>query len=139
MIKKLSFATGLFFALTNTAMADLTIYDCTPYNIEKQYGWISERIIVIVDEETKSASVLDGYIQYVHKEPIAVSYSELKNGKFRVQWSVSGIPVRGNAKGSASWSATVSPSKAEMQVRATVAGFDNRPRGHGKCEVSREQ
>lgn len=138
MIKSIPFATGLFFALTNTAMAGLTIYDCAPYNIEKQYGWISERIIVFVDDETKTASVLDGYIHHVHNEPIPVSYSELKNGKFRVKWSVSGIPVRGNAKGSASWSATVSPSKAEMQVRATVDGYDNRPRGHGKCEVTHE-
>jgi len=139
MKKIFAYAIGCFLTLGSTAMAGQTIYDCKPYNIEARYGWISERIVVIVDEEKKSAFVLDAYINHVHKEPIPVSYSELKNGKFRVKWKVSGIPVRNEADGSAAWSATISPSKAEMQVRATVAGFDNRPRGHGPCVISHEK
>ncbi|MEM7089233.1 MAG: hypothetical protein AAF496_06630 [Pseudomonadota bacterium] len=125
--------------MTSLAWAGQTIYDCAPGNIEARYGWISERIIVIVDEDNKSASVIDAYINHIHKEPIPVEYSELNNGKIRVKWKVSGIPVRGNANGSATWSATISPKKAEMTVRAIVAGYDNRPRGQGACVVSRQK
>lgn len=139
MIRTLSLAAGSFFALSTAAFSAQTVYDCQASNIEAHLGWISDRIIVFVDEGQKSAHVIDQYINYVHEEPIPASYQELKNGKFRIKWKVSGIPVRGEASGSATWSATVSPKTGKMQVRANVSGFDNRPSGHGTCKISREK
>jgi len=123
-------------ALSGAAKASETIYDCSPNNIESYLGWIADRVIVIVDEEKKTAFVLDGYIQHVHEQPIPASYSKLGNGNIRVKWNVSGIPMRATATGSASWSATIDPKKAQMRIRATVHGYDNRPSGQGKCEIS---
>jgi hypothetical protein len=133
--KRVSLNVGALLVLGGAAVADVTIYDCAPNNIEKHLGWMSEQIVIFVDEENKTASVLDVYVNHVHQEAIPAKYSELSNGKFRVQWDVSGIPVRGSASGSASWSATVNPSKKNMQVRASVAGFDNRPSGRGDCKT----
>jgi len=136
MFKKSNFVAGCFLAMTSNALAGETLYDCAPGNIEARYGWIAPRVLVIVDEEEKTALVMDGYTRLHSEDPIAASYSELNNGNFRVKWKVSGIPVRNEAKGSATWSATIDPKKPEMRIRAVVAGFENRPRGHGKCEVT---
>lgn len=124
------------FAVSGTAYASETVYDCAPNNVEAHLGWIADRVVVVVNEEDKSAFVLDNYIQYVHEQPIPASYSELRNGNFRVKWSVSGIPARSVTTG-ASWRATINPAKAKMTISATVWGYDNRPSGQGSCVISR--
>ncbi|MDP5216666.1 hypothetical protein Q5Y75_05505 [Ruegeria sp. 2205SS24-7] len=124
--------------LAVTGAAAETIYDCEMKNNQRVYGWIPERLVIIVDEQDSTAMAIDDYINHYYDKPIPVTYKDLRNGKFRVTWKHEDMKVRGSGAISATYSALVSKKTGRAQMRVRLGGAaDNRPSGQGPCKISK--
>ncbi|MCL6284791.1 hypothetical protein M3P21_14740 [Ruegeria sp. 2012CJ41-6] len=133
---RLSIVTGALL-LANGAFAGQTVYDCEIGSQEK-YGWISERMVFLVDDADQSVMVIDAIVKHVKGGPIPATVRSVKNGKYKLKWTLRNIEARqGSYTGK--YSATLDTSKAKVSTRASISGTDNRPSGHGKCKISKNK
>ncbi|KIC37270.1 hypothetical protein [Leisingera sp. ANG-M7] len=113
-----------------TAFAE-TVYDCE-IKVFTNNGWIAPRVIVMWNEEDKSARVYDRYVHKLVGEPLQVKVEQRNEVSYNLDWRVDDIPVS-NARMSMDglYAAVLNVQKNTLSVRNVRTGA----RGRGKCKV----
>lgn len=126
-------AAAVLAAVPALAAAAPQTYECT-FTENSSYGWIPERGVYVIDETTGAASAYDGMIHYVHEAPIPAKFSAERNGKYRLSWTLSGLPAQGNRTVVASYAVRVDSGKSRATMSVRLHGADNDNRGTAACQ-----
>lgn len=108
-----------------------TVYDCE-IKVFTNNGWIAPRVLVMWDNEEKSARVYDRYIHRQVGEPLQVKVEQRNEVSYDLDWRVKDIPVS-NARMTMDglYAAVLNVQKNTLSVRNVRTGA----RGRGKCKV----
>ncbi|MEW2913420.1 hypothetical protein [Leisingera sp. JC11] len=114
-----------------------TVYDCE-IKVFTNNGWIAPRVIVMWDDEKKSARVYDGFIHELVGEPIPAKVERRNEISYNLGWRVNNIPVS-NARMSLDglYTGVLNMKQNTLSIRGVITGVANQPRGRGKCKVKK--
>ncbi|NSY36781.1 hypothetical protein [Leisingera sp. ANG59] len=110
-----------------------TVYDCE-IKVFTNNGWIAPRVIVMWNEEDKSARVYDHYVHKLVGEPLQVKVEPRNEVSYDLDWRVNDIPVS-NARMTMDglYAAVLNVQKNTLSIRNVRTGA----RGRGKCKVKK--
>lgn len=121
--------------MAQTAAAAETIYECTAdYNTRD--GVILPQIVFFVDEAKGTARVLDGRIQSLVGAPLDGELEKRSAKVHRIEWEIKDTPTN-IGKIDVAYRANLNHATNSYTMDATVGGYDNEPRGQGRCKVLR--
>ncbi|MGR3614663.1 MAG: hypothetical protein ACU0BB_01300 [Paracoccaceae bacterium] len=122
-----------FILLSGAVEAGQTNLHCAIKGGENK-GWVPSDLFLSVDYGTQGALVMDGLIAHYYKEPLKVAMKPLKNGTFRIKWTVdvkdaTPAPVR------IDYDLRLDPKSNGIKLsgRFPLANATNRIRGKGVC------
>jgi len=124
-----------FFFVT-AAQAENTVYDCKFV----EYGndnWVSERAIFVVSQDEKSAWVIDATIKHLHDDYIPVKFQRKSASKYSLTWTLDQVPGANNSTLTGTFKVNLNPQKLSATMTVIVHGYDNDPRGKGKCVIKK--
>lgn len=132
-------------AVISTGATAAQTFDCKITETGRG-GWVTERYIFKVDLAKNKATVLDGLVNHMFKQPISAKISDTNERTTRLKWHVKGVPAVNRATGSSSgninlsYTAILNTKTQEVSVRGTVttgggAGSSGTS-GSGTCKVS---
>lgn len=130
---------ALVLALSATgAKAEVVTYECDLHRRER--GWVSDRIILSVDEENQMARAYDGYIHELDGQPKDVRFKKTRGGEYRLMWKMK-IPSSSGQLIYVSYTATVNPENQRVFLIARFPQMNvtNRPTGEGPCKILTRQ
>lgn len=131
---KAMFAAAMVLTWGGGALAAPVSYLCD-YKAHSRTGGVPEKALYQIDKEAGTATAFDGYIHYLGKKPISVDMRPARNGKFRLNYTLTGIPMKGNATAIVSYSVFLDTGRGKSSLTVNVRGFDNEIRGTGTCAV----
>ena len=135
-MKKLLVSIAAFAAMTASASAAVTTYECKFRRSND--GWVSEKTYVSVDTSARKAAVLDGFAYlYNDKTPVGAKFKQTSNGKYRITWVVKNV-TGGSQNTSVRLTSTMrlDPRALDAYVTVNLSGpYVNTPRANGKCQV----
>ncbi|WP_291727111.1 hypothetical protein [Leisingera sp. F5] len=139
-MKRYLLAASIVLAAASSAAAGAkaTItYDCE-IKVFTSNGWIAPRVLVMWDEQSETAKIYDGYIHDLVGEPIPATVEKRSETSYNLDWRVSDIPVsNARTKVDGLYSAVLNMKQNTLSIRGVITGFDNAPRGKGKCIVKK--
>lgn len=109
------------------------VYECE-YTAHTSYGWIPDKAAYVVDEAAGTAMAYDAYIHHVNKAPLPVTFSVVKERKYLMKWTLTGLPVRGNRTATATYTVRLDAARSKATIGARVHGGDGSNRGTGTCQ-----
>lgn len=117
-----------------SASAARLTYDCE-FVEYGQDNWVSPRVILTIADGETSAAALDGTIQEVHGAPIAVKFKRRSAKSVSFTWTVKQVPGRNNTTLTGTFHVVLNQQKLSATMSVDVHGYDNEPRGKGKCKI----
>ena len=133
---KAMLAAAMVLTWGGSALAAPVSYQCE-YKAHSRTGWVPEKALYQIDQEAGTATAYDGYIHYLGKKPISVDMRPARNGKFRLNYTLNGLPMQGNSTGVVSYSVFLDTGRGKSSLSVNVRGFDNEIRGTGKCALQK--
>ena len=134
-MKKLLVSIAAFAAMTASASAAVTTYECR-FDSSTD-GFVSNVAYVSVDAAAKRAAVLDGFAyRYNDERPVQAKFKQLNNGKYRVVWVVDDVPTSNSNGLRITSTLRLDPKSLDAYVTANLSGAAvNTPRARGRCAV----
>ncbi|WP_152612809.1 hypothetical protein [Leisingera sp. ANG-M6] len=114
-----------------------TVYDCEIKAFTNN-GWIAPRVIVMWNDEDESAKIYDGFIHELVGEPLEARVERRNEISYNLDWRVNDIPV-GNARTKVDglYTGVLNMKQNTLSIRGVITGYENLPRGRGKCKVKK--
>ncbi|MEL0438740.1 hypothetical protein [Phycobacter sp. K97] len=119
-------------ALPMAAASEPVAYECD-FKTYTTYGGIPPKSIFVVDAPAGTAMVYDGIIHKVAKAPIPAELEELRAQKYRLKWTLKGLPLRGNTTDSATYSVRLDTARSNANMQMNLHSDDEDRRGTGTC------
>lgn len=135
IITKTLAAATLALTLAAPATAGL-LYDCT-MKTKQANGWVSPRIVVVVDDAGK-VQVIDGVILQFIEKPLAVKATQ-RGDKLRMTWNIANAEdASGERIPTFSYITNLNTASKAIDVSAKPVGYPQRFSRKGTCTTRTE-
>lgn len=134
-VKRVIYAAVCLNLSASAAVA--TQYICT-LDKRSSYGWVSEKMYFEI-KNNEIAVAYDDNIHRMHEKPIQVNLTEATAKRYKMKWTLKGIPMSfgGIKSGPVQFTATLARATNALNLRVVLSGYDNSPWGRGKCQVKK--
>ncbi len=119
---------------TVASAAQPTLYDCDITKRDKDVGWISPKVVVIMQADG-SVLVSDSVILWHVEEPIPAR-ARTRGDRLIVQWTLSGmVDAAQQIVPKFNYRATIDTADNSIVLRAKPVGFPQGWTGRGSCKL----
>lgn len=132
----LALGVGMSLAASAVTAADTVskIYECHLVQQAKG-GWVPQTLIVVSEDDFKTAYVYDDFIRYSLGTPIKVIPRQMSAGKYRMNWDLDNIKIRNKSLKTSS-SIYLDTVRMRVGFEGTLKGYDNEIKGAGTCVLT---
>ena len=96
-------------------------------------GWVPRMTIFFIDEDKKTASVLNELTMVKSRQPMRARVRKTRNQTLRINWNVNGLRTKQGPIVTAHFFATFDATLSVVNIKATVGNGINAPSGQGRC------
>lgn len=109
--------------------------ECTIKSFSRT-GWVPETLYLAIDKDENVGAAYDYYIHTVHGTPIPVDLEKEGDARYKFNWHLNGVPMKGNERGVVSYTVRLNEKSRSLTLKAILHGYDNEIRGQGKCKLA---
>jgi hypothetical protein len=131
----MKFCLALLPMLAFSTVAHAGVFECDMTK-KSRYGWISDKIYLEYEENSKSARIYDAYTHhYFDKKPLDAKVKRATDKAVVFSWELRDIETdSGKPSGRVKYTANIERATGRVHVNVLLLSYDNTSFGNGTCK-----
>ncbi|MEO9822762.1 MAG: hypothetical protein ABJF79_20580 [Paracoccaceae bacterium] len=123
----------LMCCVSSAAFAKQEAWFCNLSDLS-DFGFMPSQVAIVMDQETKKATVVDNYGMVFNGGPTAAKLKSRGNDRWRVSWKVRNVETSNAGTVTVSYQADFDRAAKKVTVRGRLANYQNAINGAGRCQ-----